>query len=540
MTRVIACAALILAGMVAPVAAFARTAHPAVTVSGDTVFFYAGHVVLDVRGGAHLDDGVLHVSADRILLDLRANRYVASGNVSASPAFGAGPPVGGAAMGVDLTTHRGLFVALTPAVSRTAVDGANVAAPLDPGSLPAEPLALPDVGNELPFAVAPRAVAHLGADVRLQRARVLVPGGRAVGLPSYVYTFSSDQGYNVTNIADSGEDVPIVFGSTRNSIQGAHFAYDQLVKLSLGLDEHIVDGQRSYVIASLAPLNGPHHIGNFLWVDDVNAHTTQTYAAGAANGAGVGQSYDLSDSVHRSYFDLGAQTFGGSGQSSTRLGWQGYDQQLSSTGLGSILYFHMRSEYGLGFSANTFAPVPFGNKVVLPNRIWHTGLELYTTTSAFTIARGSSVTLSADYKSLHETLPHEQFAATYTASLSRVWNNELSTSISESFEPVHDGYPNRGSGVPPAGLPPAGYRTVFDSQQAAVFYTNPNGFSLRVNVNHDLAGTDNPSGISVEPWTLGADVRFRVSSSLSLDISRSYFIGPEGRRFGSIGIQVFP
>src|SRR5580704_6873542 len=199
MTRVVACAALVLAGIVAPVAAFARTTHPAVTVSGSTVFFYAGHVVLDVRGGAHLDDGVLHVTADRILLDLRANRYVASGNVIATPAFGNGAPTAGVAMGVDLTTHRGLFVALMPAVSRTAVDGANVAAPLDPGSLPADQLAPPDVGHEPPFAIAPRSVAHLGADVRLQRARVLVPGGRAVGLPSYVYTFSSDHPYNVTN-----------------------------------------------------------------------------------------------------------------------------------------------------------------------------------------------------------------------------------------------------------------------------------------------------------------------------------------------------
>ena len=459
---------------------------------------------------------------------------------SAADALSTGAPVSGAAMSVNLISHSGLFVSVTPTVSRTAIVGASVSEPLDPAILPSEPLALPDVGAEVPFAVAPRAVAHLGADVRLQRARVLVPGGRAVGLPSYVYTFSADQGYNVTNIADSGEDVPITFGSTRDSIQGAHFAYDPIVKVSLGLDEHIVDGQRSYVIASLAPLNGPHHIGNLLWVDDVNSHTTQTYTAGAANGFGVSQAYDLSDSVHRSYFDFSAQTFGGSGETSSRLGWQGYDQQVSGAGLGSLLYFHLRSEYGVGFSATPFAPVPFGTSAVLPNYVWHTGLELYTTTSAFTIARGSSVTLSADYKSLHETLPHTQFAATYSASLSHVWSNELSTSISEIFEPIHDGYPDRGGGVPPDGFPPAGYRTVFDSQQAAVFYTNASGFGLRLSANHDLAGTDNPSGISAEPWTLGADVRFRVSPSLSLDLSRSYFIGPEGRRFGSFGIQVFP
>jgi hypothetical protein len=399
MFRVFTRVAMAFTYLLAPAAALSSTAHPAVTVTGSIVSFYAGHVVLDAHGGARLDDGVLHVSADRIMVDLRTNRYLAAGNVTVAPAFGAGATVSGAAMSVDLTTHRGLFVSVAPTVSRTDIDGARVDLPFDAGSLPPDPLALPDVGGELPFAVAPRAVAHLGADVRLQRARVLVPGGREVGLPSYVYTFSSDQGYNVTNIADSGEDVPLVFGSTRNSIQGAHLAYDQLVKVSLGIDEHIVDGQRSYVIASVAPLNGPRHIGNFLWVDDVNAHTTQTYSAGVVNGFGVAHSYDLLDSAHRSYFDLSAQTFEGSGQRSTRLGWQGYDQQLSSTSLGSLLYFHLQ-RIRSATPATPFVSARF-------RRTWSCrapyGMRprLYTTTSAFAVAPGSSLTLSADYKSLH-------------------------------------------------------------------------------------------------------------------------------------------
>ncbi|HYK53358.1 MAG TPA: hypothetical protein VEV38_07495, partial [Candidatus Eremiobacteraceae bacterium] len=62
----------------------AATLHPAVTVKGADVEFYAGHLVLDARGGATLDDGVLHVSADRIIVDLNHDRYVAAGNVHVS------------------------------------------------------------------------------------------------------------------------------------------------------------------------------------------------------------------------------------------------------------------------------------------------------------------------------------------------------------------------------------------------------------------------------------------------------------------------
>src|ERR1022692_3328285 len=126
MFRVFTRVAIVFACMSAPAAVLAGTAHPAVTVTGNVVSFYAGHVVLDARGGARLDDGVLHVSADRIIVDLRANRYLAAGDVTAAPAFGSGTPVSGAAMSVDLTTHRGLFVSVVPTLSKSDVDGARV------------------------------------------------------------------------------------------------------------------------------------------------------------------------------------------------------------------------------------------------------------------------------------------------------------------------------------------------------------------------------------------------------------------------------
>src|SRR5207253_2552028 len=109
-----------------------------------------------------------------------------------------------------------IVVSATPPAA-VALTGATVS-PIPPVvASGAEPLALADLEGEAPFARAAIATAHLGADVRLSSARVIVPGGKDVFIPSYVYTFSSEAGYSQSNVAGSGEDIPIYFGSTRDS-----------------------------------------------------------------------------------------------------------------------------------------------------------------------------------------------------------------------------------------------------------------------------------------------------------------------------------
>jgi len=50
----------------------ASAARQTITVTGTKVLFYASHLMLDADGHALLDDGVLHVTADHISLDLRS------------------------------------------------------------------------------------------------------------------------------------------------------------------------------------------------------------------------------------------------------------------------------------------------------------------------------------------------------------------------------------------------------------------------------------------------------------------------------------
>lgn len=483
--------------------------HPAVTVRAALVEFYAGHLVLDCTGGATLDDGVLHVSANRIVVDLTNDRFVAAGDVSVAGA----QPMSGVALGVDLHTHRGVLIALSPAPLSYDVDGAAIhpqASSAAPQALP-----LPDLGSELPFVDAAEAVAHLGADVRLEEARVLVPGGRSVLLPSYVYVFSSETGYSASNVGGSGEDVPILYGSTRDSVDGAHFEYNPVTKVGIGLDHRIVDGDKAYDLFSISPIYGPFRNAAFTWQEQINAHASQTLNALAADRFGSSWTYNLIDGLHRSFFDLTGDSAPGGNNSA--LAWQGAYEPLGAGWL-SLFSYHLRTQYGREQLYGSGAPP-----------LYSTSFEGALQTSPMSLDPSSSLSLSGDWRQTFDDLPHRQFAVTYGATLTHRWDPMLTTTLSDFEVPVSDRYPSLDEGT----------REYTSQQLGTVSYNHGDSLAFTLLVEHQAAFSV-PAGIGAQPWFTSLDVRFRVNSTLSLDLSRSYGFGFEGQRFGQLGVQIFP
>ena len=502
----------------------AATLHPAVTLRAPFVAFYAGHLVLDGAGPAYLDDGTFHVSANRIVVDLREDRYVAAGDVTVcDPACSRG-----AAFGGDLDAHDGTLISVHdgPSVVRLGAGRPTTAALAGVPEL--EALHLPDTEGETAFALATGAVAHLGADVRLQDAHVLVPGSRTFFFPTYVYTFSSDPGYVLTNVPGANEDVPVYVGSTRDSILGLHFLYNPVTKVGLGIDEHLVDGQKAYALISAAPIFGPDKVANFTWQENVNDHIAQTFNASALEGFGIFNQYDLRDTVHRSYFDLSANQFHSTYQAV--LGWQSFAQALAPSGAGSNLYYFLRSEYGVTHNPLAFPTFPLPADAVLPGRVVHGAVEGYLATRPLSLDADTTLNFSVDDRYLRDSLPHTQSAQVYSASIQRRWNPNLTTGFSESLAPVHDFFPTLGLG---------GF-TQINAQTLSANYVNRNALSLLVFATHTFGSTNNPEGLFLQPWFLAADIRFRVNRSLALDVSRSYNFNYQGRTWGGFGFQILP
>ncbi len=513
-------AALVLVGVWTP--AHARTLHEALSIQAQSVSFFSGHVVLDGQGDATIDDGELHVSADRIIVDLHANRYVAIGNVVLT-----GVPQGtGAALGVDALTHRGVLVSLKPQATARAIEGTHLSDQPDKAQS-AEPLALPDLGGELPYAIAASAVAHLGADVRLRGAHVVVPGGRSVFLPSYVYTFSSDTGYVVNNVYGASEDIPIYVGSTRDSIQGLHFFYDRQTKVGIGFDDHIVDGNKAYQLVSLSPLTGPYKALNYTWQEHINDHASQSFTAAAQSGGPVYSRYDVSDQVHRSFFEFSAAQ--STGYRQQQISWQSLFEQLGSRGLPADIDFNLRSEYGLDYSSNPAGFYPFSFAGASAGTVAHTALETYAYTKPFNLS-STSINLTADLRAARDTLPHDRFTQTYGVQLTRQLNPLVTAQFLDEETSIRDAYfaPNVSSS------------THTSSQSLGMTYDHGDAFALYASLTHNAAQAFGPTAVYVTPWTLFANVRFRVNRSLSLQLSRSYYFGFEGQHFSSFGVQIFP
>ncbi|MBV8460323.1 MAG: hypothetical protein JO009_05495 [Candidatus Eremiobacteraeota bacterium] len=524
-TRLIAAvSAIVVIAVFRPAAA--DPLHPTVALRASFVGFYPGHLVLDGIGGAELDDGTLRVHADRIILDMRAQRYVAAGTVTVQPTKVAGcGPAQGDALGVDLTTRQGVLVNTGGGMASEAISGATIGGPatLAPGS---EPLALPDVGLELPYARATAAVAHLGADVRLRNAHVIVPGGESIGFPSYVYSYSSNPGYSNTNINTNGEDLPIYFGSTADSVQGVHLSYNTVTKLAFGLDSHFV-GARSYVLLSGSPLNGPTKVFNLTWQDNINDHTTQTLTSSTTTGIGTTNSYDLRDSVHRSFFELT-----GSGQPGFLGGtfaWQSFDQYFGS-GTGSKPYYYLRTEYGGTHVADQASFAPFPIDAVLPNTVWHTAAEGYLGTPTWDFGQNVSLYGSADLRGESDTLPHRQVSQVYRLTLYTRWTRALSATFSDSAAPVFDDYRSVDTI----------YHSRINFQTLTLNYDNGDPFALLLTGTHAAGVTDNPAGLAETPWEVTAQLRFRATRSLSIELTRSYFFGYNGERFSGFGVQLLP
>jgi hypothetical protein len=305
-----------------------------------------------------------------------------------------------------------------------------------------------------------------------------------------------------------------------------HLSYNTTTKIAFGIDSKFINSQ-SYDILSASPIVGPVKNLNYTWQDYINDHTSQTFNSITTSDIGTENNYDLRDAIHRSFLELTASQ--GLGYHGAQLAWQSFDQYLGGAS-GNHPFFHLRSDYGYTHVPEQPSFDPFPVDAQLLRTLWHTGLEGYLGSQTFNFGPNASLNATADLRAESDNLPHRQFAQVYTVSLFNRWTRNVSTSFSDSALPVIDKYPTEDTI----------YHSRINEQTLSLTYDHGDPFGLTLSGIHEGSVTDNPSGLAVIPWGVSGIVRFRVTQSLSLQLTRSYFFGYEGERFGVLGVQILP
>ena len=84
------------------------------------------------------------------------------------------------------------------------------------------------------------------------------------------------------------------------------------------------------------------------------------------------------------------------------------------------------------------------------------------------------------------------------------------------------------------------YHSRINFQTLTLNYDNGDPFALLLTGTHAAGMTDNPAGLAETPWEATAQLRFRATRSLSIELTRSYFFGYNGERFSGFGVQLLP
>ena len=253
-TRGIASAALA-AALVCLGCSAARAALPQrVDLRADQIGLYLladGTALLAADGHVVVRAGNRTIAANGVRFNLKANTLVAAGDVRVTNGKRV---LGAAAYALDLKTENAHLLTLDELPATLTVRDDDLASAVEePAPLAAFTFA--DVSTGKPFLRTRHAVVTPNINVRLTPAEVPTGPGPYVPTPSYLYTFAPTN-FSQSALPGATFDQPYPLFGTANSLAAGHFRFDNQNGPTLGFDEHLVDGNRAYAVASILPLRG--------------------------------------------------------------------------------------------------------------------------------------------------------------------------------------------------------------------------------------------------------------------------------------------
>ncbi len=487
-----------------------------------------GATLLDASGKVVLRDRVRTIDADAMRFNLKANTLVAMGNVVVTGAAGR---IVGDAYALDLKSGEAHVLRLggdLPQMLAVRDDDLNSEkeAPAPPSAF-----ALIDLGGLKPFLRTRHAVITPNVNVRLTPAEVPTGPGPYIPTPSYLYTFAPTN-FSQTALPYETFDQPYPLFGTANSLTAGHFLYSSSNGPTIGLDEHLVDSNRAYAVASILPLRGKQI--NLNAFEQLEPGLTQSFNGYHIYGVSTTNydQYQLQWTSPSSRTTLSAYQLGTSNSAQLTLG-------SIEHAIPHLFTYRAQATYGYDHFPGQ---IPFTND-------FRIGTDEYVSTPKVVLPLKIGASVKYEYAITEYDFPHEVTSGTTTVTLSRAANRSLSFLGTISLQQIANHYRDQqqlalnldlpNPAFPyyaPDGTPYPGffaYSGINTYRTYALQTTwRPHGGenALQVYYTHT---DDFPQfhGYGPPPNSVTLDVTERVGATLRLEVARTYTFGWGGQYF---------
>lgn len=516
-----------------------------------------GHVVVK------MDDGAT-ISGDTFSMDLRLNRMLVAGHVHLqSGSIG----YDGAAFSEFFDDNRGFFLPVFGEPDKWTFIGSNYGLPFLGREIPFDAFLLPNITGESVFLYATSAVIWPRDALLFHGSRVNVLGIKAPGGNVYL-NFSANPNFHQNSLVGAEADIGYPFQGGRWQYSVVHARYNSPSPGAyLGLEEHFA-WDNAYVVASLNPIDRALKQYNLLASDRVARSvqfdtfqqinivqygwTTPQQAAYFGNYTGTVALHNSFVRVAYNIWNYGLSTLPGTPldvdhPTQTTLLWNGFDHRIGQLPLNFRLrsgFSNAEDTYGVG----TFNGTQYFN-------LWSTyyGGTLYT--NSIKLMRDTYFVATYDRQRTFFSLPHYLDSATATASISRLFGTKAAFSV--TYQNLNAGdfagaqqlaiYPVSTPVNPYNNQPALGYGAFIGFQTSRTFsylfsYTPKPTMSIALTFQH-YRDFPEPVGLILgrPPNYFNADVRFKLTQQLSLELQRAYYFNWYGAKWApSFGIQFGP
>lgn len=511
------------------------SAAPSLSLHADRVGFYSDSLSVLGEGSVRLrDTNGDQYTAQNLAADLSRDRYLLVGDVDAKLHGG---ELHAAALSLDRGAGRIYAIVVDGDRSRTIrIDGddlENAAVVVAPNGT----FAFPDLFDRKPYIHGKTATIVPHANIRLTPATFTTALGVVIPWPSYLYTFAANPNFGANSLPGANFDQPEgVVGSERTLLSG-HLRYTTGQGFGTAIDDHVLWGDRAYVVASVGPLFNPQQSYNLVAYQKMGSHLTQNLSFSALKYFGASGTYTLSDGLPNVLYTLTMSGF--KGLSNLYGSFANLDLLASTYDAPLALgyRYHFSADYGFsentsyvnGLSPITAEPTPY-------TAMWHRSLGTFLTSPLYVTPLDTRLLVNGTATREWYAYPRHDDVITGNASLSKFVNrfvNVIGTySATWDYVTFTNGLQKPFFTPPtvvitPDGTAYPGFSAYLGAQDTHQFELDTNwtpsaALSLRVSLIR-TADFLQYHGFGTAPYIANFSAQVRPAGTLTVNLARAYY-----------------